>query len=149
MKKQLYAAVLAALLTGVPYSASAQDAPPPPGRGGMLARADANHDGTITRAEYLADVDQRFAAADANHDGKIDAAERETAMPGRGGGMAARADTDGDGAISLAEQHAQATERFDRLDANHDGQIDAAEAAAMRDRRGPPPADAPSSPNGN
>jgi len=154
MKKQLTAAVLAALMTGVPYAAYAQEAPPP--GGGMLMRADADHDGNITRAEFLADVDQRFALVDANHDGRISAEERDAAReamtarrgggdgPGRGGGMGARADTDGDGSISLAEQRAQATGRFDRLDADHDGNVDKTELAAMRGRGGPPPpADAP------
>jgi EF hand len=165
MKKQLFAAVFAALMTGVPYAAYAQEAPPPPGPGGgMMMRADANHDGIITRDEMMADVDQRFARMDANHDGKIDQAERDAAreamMARRGGegdgagrGMGRRADPNGDGSITLDEQRAQAGRRFDMADANHDGKIDQAEQDAMRQRmmsrRGPPPADAPSPPNGN
>lgn len=151
MKKQLFAAVFAALMTGVPYAAYAQEAPPPPGGpgGGMMMRADANHDGIITREEMLADADQRFAAMDANHDGKVTPEEREASRAGgwrggRGGG---------DGDMTLDQQHAQANRRFDMVDANHDGKIDQAEQDAMRQRmmsrRGPPPADAPSPPNGN
>lgn len=45
-------------------------------RGGMLARADANQDGAIDRAEFRAAALARFDRADANHDGRIDAAER-------------------------------------------------------------------------
>jgi hypothetical protein len=177
--KILATALAATLLAGVSTPAAAQDGPPPPpGPGGMLMRADANHDGIITREEFTADVDQRFAAADANHDGKITADEREAMRANRGGGpgggggrMGGRADTDGDGAISLAEQHAQATQRFDMIDANHDGRVDQAEQDMIRermsmrgpgDRRGPPPpgamppppppppppADAPPPPNG-
>jgi len=172
MKKQLFAAVFAALMTGVPYAAYAQEAPPPPGPGGpggMMMRADANHDGILTREEMLADVDQRFSSMDTNHDGKIDAAERDAARQatmarrdgdGGGRGWGGRRGG-GDGDITLDEQRAQATRRFDMADANHDGKIDQAERDAMRERmmqmrgpdgrRGPPPppADAPATPNGN
>lgn len=158
MKKQLFAAVFAALMTGVPYAAYAQEAPPPPGPGGMMMRADANHDGVITREEMLADADQRFNAMDTNHDGKVTPEERAASRAGgwrggRGGG---------DGDVTLDQQRAQATRRFDMVDANHDGKIDQAEQDAMRQRmmsmrgqggpegrREPPPADAPSAPNGN
>jgi EF-hand domain pair len=36
-----------------------------------LQANDPDHDGTLTRDEYLAIVEQRFKAADANHDGKL------------------------------------------------------------------------------
>ncbi len=36
-----------------------------------FAAADADHDGTLTREEYLSAVEARFKAADANHDGKL------------------------------------------------------------------------------
>lgn len=163
MKKQLFAALFAALMTGVPYAAYAQEAPPPPGPGGMMMHADANHDGVITREEMLADVDQRFNRMDTNHDGKIDQAERDAARAammarrggdgGPGGGMGRRMDGNGDGTITLDEERARATRRFDMIDTNHDGKIDQAERDAMRNRmmarHGPPPADAPPPPNGN
>lgn len=63
--------------------------PPPPAAGmGMMMgpgahrlhemaeKADTNHDGTITRAEFDAAVKARFDAADSNHDGKLTPAER-------------------------------------------------------------------------
>src|SRR5277367_2482013 len=40
-----------------------------------LAAADPDHDGTLTKDEYLAVVEQRFRAADADHDGTLDAKE--------------------------------------------------------------------------
>ncbi len=40
-----------------------------------LAAADPDHDGTLTREEYLAVVEQRFSAADPDHDGTLDARE--------------------------------------------------------------------------
>jgi hypothetical protein len=140
MKKTLAAALLgASLLAGGAYAAQQTPAPAPapqdrPIRGDMLAKADANNDGVITKAEYLADVDARFAKLDANKDGKITKNERPDGGEGRGGRMMSRTDTNGDGAISLDEQRAQAIRRFDRLDANSDGKIDQAERDAARDR---------------
>jgi Ca2+-binding EF-hand superfamily protein len=40
-----------------------------------LAAADPDHDGTLTKEEYLAVVEQRFGAADPDHDGTLDAKE--------------------------------------------------------------------------
>lgn len=77
--------------------------PPPPGAGmGMMMgpgaqrlhkmaeKADTNHDGTITRAEFDAAVKARFDAADTNHDGKLTPEERRAAWKAergeRGGG---------------------------------------------------------------
>ncbi|WP_375249853.1 hypothetical protein [Sphingomonas sp.] len=44
--------------------------------GGMMMRADADHDGVITRAEVIAEADRAFADMDANHDGKVTPDER-------------------------------------------------------------------------
>jgi Ca2+-binding EF-hand superfamily protein len=44
-----------------------------------LAAADPDHDGTLSRDEYLAVVEQRFRAADPDHDGTLDAKELQTA----------------------------------------------------------------------
>ena len=57
------------------------------GQGGghnMMAQADTNHDGKISRAEFLAARDARFTQMDANHDGSLQASER----PHWGGGAA-------------------------------------------------------------
>jgi Ca2+-binding EF-hand superfamily protein len=62
----------------------------PPGMGMMMGpgahmmrelaeKADANHDGTITRAEFDVVARARFDTADTNHDGKLTAAERRSA----------------------------------------------------------------------
>jgi Ca2+-binding EF-hand superfamily protein len=47
-----------------------------------LAAADPDHDGTLTKEEYLAVVEQRFRAADPDHDGTLDARELKSG-PGR------------------------------------------------------------------
>ena len=44
-----------------------------------LAAADPDHDGTLTKEEYLAVVEQRFGAADPDHDGTLDAKELKSA----------------------------------------------------------------------
>lgn len=49
----------------------------------MLARADTNGDKTISRAEFRAAAEARFAKADANRDGSVTADERRA---GRGDG---------------------------------------------------------------
>ncbi|AQR72976.1 hypothetical protein [Sphingomonas sp. LM7] len=127
MNKTLAAALLGTALLAAPALAAPQAGADP------FGQADTNSDGTVTKAEFLADVDARFAKLDANKDGKIAKDER----PGdgtRGGRMMGRIDTDGDGAISLAEQRAQATRRFERLDTNGDGKLDQAERTAARER---------------
>ena len=40
-----------------------------------LAAADSDHNGKLTKDEYLAVVEQRFRAADADHEGTLDAKE--------------------------------------------------------------------------
>ena len=47
-----------------------------------LDAADPDHDGTLTKEEYLAVVEQRFRAADPDHDGTLDAKELKSG-PGR------------------------------------------------------------------
>ncbi|MDQ6950576.1 MAG: EF-hand domain-containing protein [Mariprofundales bacterium] len=61
----------------------------------MLKRADTNHDGKVTKAEFIAAVTQhaekRFAHMDANHDGVLDDKDHQA--------------------------------HFDQMDSNHDGSI--------------------------
>lgn len=68
--KPFSAGIAAFVLTSAGI-ALAQAAPtsPPPARGHM--RADANGDGVVTRAEFLAQAGARFDRMDANHDGKL------------------------------------------------------------------------------
>lgn len=154
MKKLIVAGALAAtLLTGSAYAGQDRPSRDP------FASADANGDGVITREEYLAGVDARFAKMDANKDGKISADER----PQMGGRMMGHGDGNGDGAITLEEMRAQSLQRFDRLDTNKDGKIDQAERQSAMDRmkqfmsmrgghgRHAPeaPADQPAAPQGN
>jgi hypothetical protein len=131
--------------------AAAQEGPAP--RGGGMQRADTNGDGKISRAEYQAQVDSRFARLDVNGDGLLGNDE----MPMRGMGRRSMT-TDvppprvnntppapPSGPISRDQFRTLSMSRFDRIDANHDGNIDADEMAAARpyrgsdDRSAPPP----------
>ena len=53
-----------------------------PGEGGMFARADADHDGRVTFAEFSARPLAMFDRADANHDGTVTRDEMRAAWRG-------------------------------------------------------------------
>ena len=123
----------------------------------MMRRLDTDRDGKLTRAEFMAGVDRRFARADLDSDGKITDADLPPFMRGRdvlsgedrigrrrGRGMRMLrmlrgADTDGNGEITKAEATAHAEKRFARFDRNSDGTVDEADREAfqneMRDYR--------------
>ena len=129
MTKLFLAAALAGTMLGGAAMA-AQDAPQGRG-GGMMMRADTNGDGSISRAEFTAQAEARFARMDKNGDGFITADEMG-GKGGRGGGRLMAADTDHDGKVSHAEFTAMAAARFARMDANNDGEITADEMPAPR-----------------
>ena len=114
MKTLFIAAALGATaLTAV--AVTAQTAP------AQRMRADTNGDGALSRVEFLARAEARFARLDANRDGVLAREERRTAMrgmragamrgrhgagmPRTGGGarLFAMADADKDGRVSLSE----------------------------------------------
>ncbi|WP_242129623.1 EF-hand domain-containing protein [Sphingobium sp. Sx8-8] len=102
------------------HLAFAQDdgGPGPHGpRGGMLMMADANHDGVVTKAEFTAALEARFARLDANHDGKLTSEDREILRQQRLDERFAAMDTNKDGQISKAEFVAAHQGR----DGGHDG----------------------------
>jgi hypothetical protein len=58
--------------------------------GGMMMMgrmADANHDGVVTKAEFVAAAMQRFDKADTNHDGIVTKAERQAVFQAMRGQM--------------------------------------------------------------
>ena len=132
------------------------------GGGGMFRMADADGDGVVTRAEYQAAVDARFARMDANGDGVLASDERPG--PGRHGmrggdgappapmapaGSAATSSPPppAEGSMTRDQFRAQSMRRFDAADTNHDGRIDAAEMQAMMTQlRGGPGGMAPPAP---
>lgn len=79
--------------------------------GGGMHGADVNQDGTVTRAELTAQLDQHFAKLDTNGDGQVTKDERE------------------------AQHKARADERFKALDADGNGQVSRAEFDAAHEKR--------------
>ncbi len=105
------------------------------GRLAMLQAADANHDGSITRAEARSARAAMFERVDANGDGFVSEAER-TAITTRDGASGRNgfegADTNSDGRISRAEMNSLPYRGFDRLDRNHDDVVSADELELAR-----------------
>lgn len=80
---------------------------------GLFARADANKDNVITRAEFTALGEQIKGHMEQN----------ATAVGGMATRFFARTDANKDKRVSLAEMQQIALAQFDRLDLNHDGTI--------------------------
>lgn len=112
MKPSFIAA--AALFAALAGGAFAQTPPD------IVAALDTNHDGAISRTEYTAMVEARFAHADANHDGRLTGDERSNhhGQPGP--------------EQTQAEFSAQALGVFDGEDTNHDGAINGDEVGRFR-----------------
>ena len=94
-KLQLVSATLAGVLVTVAAGgiASASMGHARNGAGGQFGRADADGDGTITRAEWIAAATARFDKLDVNKDGKLTPDE----MPPRHGRHHGGCALDGDG----------------------------------------------------
>jgi EF hand domain-containing protein len=147
--KMLHRALLAALAT-IPVSAivSAQAVPKTPAtpatpmtpatnpvapggeqRPSRFDEIDANHDGFITKDEFLAAEKKRFDEFDTNHDGKIDAKEVASSPPlmernvKTAERMIKQWDTNGDGIVTADEYKTNAEERFAKQDREGTGKL--------------------------
>jgi Ca2+-binding EF-hand superfamily protein len=106
----------------------------------LFASADANGDGVVTRAEFLAARAAAFGKYERNGDGFIDEDDVPRRLRARQkvgdrlSGLVDRFDTDHDGRISRAELVDGPTLLFDRADANGDGQLSKEEIARLRSR---------------
>ncbi|MFC4308604.1 EF-hand domain-containing protein [Steroidobacter flavus] len=98
---------------------------------GVFERADSNHDGSVTREEFLAARAEHFAKLDRNSDGYLDSAD----APKRRGGdfLTGQFDTDGNGKVSKEEFVNGPTTLFDRSDADKNNVLDAKELAAAKE----------------
>lgn len=122
-----------------------------------LRSLDENHDGRITRNEFLARAREKFAELDLNHDGVLSPEEREKARDQarkkrdearRRAGKPpisvesdqarplplADRDRNADGRVTLGEYLSKRERQFDELDKNHDGVISREEAKAAKGR---------------
>jgi Ca2+-binding EF-hand superfamily protein len=117
--------------------------------------ADANHDGSVSKAELTSELQreigqaktqltaklrQQFQKLDTNHDGQLSFAEfstvlaniRPTQTPDQ---KLQQLDTNHDGKVSLSEWRAPDLARFNKIDTNHDGVITQAEVQAAAGRK--------------
>ena len=123
---------LAALLVAAPAAAQLGDPV------AAFASADSNHDGVVSRAEFVAARQARSAMLDRNGNGGLDRADAAVIARFRPEAAATidalltAADTDHDGKVSRAELAAAPVPVFDRADANHDGVVASAEVDALR-----------------
>lgn len=115
----------ALLVGGLAVSHLALAQPGHDGPGGrhaaMMAKADANKDGKISKAELTAALDARFARMDANRDGKLTQEDRALNREARMDKRFAAMDTDRNGQISKAEFKAAHQARFDRRQGADEG----------------------------
>ncbi|RCS29264.1 hypothetical protein DEO45_12235 [Rhodanobacter denitrificans] len=102
------AAIAAALL--LPLAALAQDS-----RADYLRLFDANGDGKVSEAEYVAYMSRGFERMDTNHDGVLESGE----LPGSRGKP-----------ITLKEYQDNLRRQFHKLDRHHHGYLDARELTA-------------------
>lgn len=106
--------------------------------GAGLERADADHDGKVTRQEYINTRAEQFARLDRNGDGFIDDTDsREGADQSQRGqrvaaAMRGRIDANSDGKISKEEFVNAPTMLFDKFDADKNGELDAKELETAR-----------------
>lgn len=87
-----------------------------PRGGGLMMMADANKDGSLTKAELTAALEARFARMDVDRDGKLTQADRDAMRQQRLDERFAALDTDKNGQISKAEFTAGHQARMDRRD---------------------------------
>jgi Ca2+-binding EF-hand superfamily protein len=126
-KSLIVAAFAGLLITAVAAPAIAATA----GKGLVLAKIDADHDGTISLDEAKGAAAVKFDALDIDKDGKLDAVEL-TGIVGRGG--LAKADSDKDGTLDKAEYLALAEKLFAGADHGKSGALDAKELSSPKGR---------------
>ncbi|HEV2562334.1 MAG TPA: hypothetical protein VGT78_09355 [Rhizomicrobium sp.] len=108
----------------------------------ILEAYDANHDGTVTRAEMEAGLKADFAKADTNHDGHLDEAEVRAVNQARWSADSSTAsplvDWNQDGVVDFHEFAATARSLFDQMDTDGDGKLSPQELHPRQpEQRGP------------
>ena len=112
-----------------PATPGAPGAPGAPSRPSPFDEMDTNHDGFVSREEFVAYQKKRFDEFDTNHDGKIDAKEIASSPPlmernlKTAERMIKEWDKNGDGIVSVEEFKQASEERFARQDKDGTGKI--------------------------
>ena len=144
-------AVLGMTLAFLPAGCSGDRPPPDPSEHRapfhppieMLKRYDADHDGTLTRAEMEAGLKADFAAADANHDGKLDEEETRAVNEQRWSeGQSTTStivDWNHDGVVDFKEFAGTVRSLFEELDKDGDGKLSPKEMGTDKPKEAPPP----------
>ncbi len=117
MLRQFFSTVAAGSLfvggiaaTHVAFAQPGADGP----RGGMMMQADANKDGKISKAEFTAALDARFAKMDVDGDGQLTSKDRDLMREQRMDERFSRLDTDKNGELSKDELAAGQQARADK-----------------------------------
>jgi hypothetical protein len=135
---RLASTLIAPLALAVLLPAAAQAMPRFGSPEAMLDRADANHDGRVSRAEFLAARAAQFDQLDRNHDGMVRLDEYPRLASSKRAGaqrlktLISATDRNRDGQVDRGEFVSAPTLVFDRADANRDDVLDKAELAAAR-----------------
>jgi len=114
---------------GAQAAPGAPGAPDAPARKSPFDEMDTNHDGFVSREEFLAYQKKRFEEFDTNHDGKIDAKEIASSPPlmernlKTAERMVKEWDKNGDGVVTADEFKDDAEDRFKRQDKTGSGKI--------------------------
>lgn len=108
----------------------------------LLVAADVNGDGSLSRAEFVAERARNFDRLDRIKDGTLTRDEFSAAAPAGMrrtfiGAQFAVFDSNSDKRLSRAEYNGAPTPGFDRLDANHDDILSAQEMRSARGRKSP------------
>ena len=138
--RPLIACVAGAWALSLALAAAAQQPAPPADAGRFLERADQNHDGVVTKAEFVNSREEMAKKLDRNSDGVIDSRDAPKMRRGkqkyeeRMRDINKHFDVDNDGAVTTSEFVNGPTYAFDQADANGDGmvtkeELDAAKAA--------------------
>ncbi len=94
----------------------------------LLLKYDANHDGTVTKAELEAGLKADFAAYDTDHNGCLNAEEvraiNEQRLNDQGSTATPLIDWNQDGCVDFNEFAGTARSLFIQLDRNEDGKLD-------------------------
>lgn len=111
---------------------------------------DLNHDGTLTREEFLAEVEKVFAAGDRNHDGKLTPEEYD-GPPVRSpmGGYVKqhyRELLNETGVITRDSLLKEAMRMFSKTDLSHDGNLSPDETALPPGYKAGPPGEKEANP---